>query len=248
MNLGNLHKLLRRNVKIHSPIILSVTGAVGTLATAYLASKASIEAHDIIVKHEALAGTAGDRKQRIIERTRLVWRLYIPTGICATSTIVCIVGANRVQAKKTLAAQAAFAITERAYSEYRDKVIQEFGNDKDKSIRDSIAEDRVNKGPAQDIIISGSGSVLCCEIFTGRYFNGDIESLRKAVNQINHRALANDYATFDDFYYLIGIGQTKESNRLGWTSSRLLELEFTSILTNDGTPCLAFDYNYYSVL
>jgi hypothetical protein len=144
-----------------------------------------------------------------------------------------------------MAAQSGIAVLDRAYSEYRNKVVEEYGEKADQKIKDAVAEDRAKNGPSQEVMLVGTGSVLCCELFTGRYFNGDIETLRKAVNQINHKALAHDYATFSDFYYIIGLGQTSESNHLGWTSSRMMELEFTSLLTNDGTPCLAFDYNYH---
>lgn len=248
MNLINLTKYLRSHAKSNFPIILSCAAGIGVVATAVLASKATVEAVDLIRAEERIKGIAVEPKQRIIERTKLVWKLYLPAGASAASTIICIVGANRIEAKKTLAAQTAFAVSQRAYSEYRDKIVQEFGENKDRSIRDSIAEDRVKRGPAQEVIIGGSGSVLCCEMFTMRYFNCDIEQLKRAQNEINHKVLAHDYATFDDFYYLIGLGRTTESNQMGWKSSRLMELEFTSVLTEEGTPCLAFEYNYYVVL
>jgi hypothetical protein len=180
-----------------------------------------------------------------MERTKLVWKLYIPAGISATTTITCIISANRVEANKTIAAQTAFAVSQRTLSEYRDKVIEEYGERKDQSIRDSIAEDRV-KATAKEssLVISGPGNVLCCEMFTGRYFNSDMETLRKSQNELNARLLAHDYATFDDFYYMVGLSRTSSSSQIGWRSTKLMELQFSTVLTEDGRPCLAFEYNY----
>ncbi len=161
-------------------------------------------------------------------------------------TIACIVGTARVSNKRAAAAQAAFVLTERAYSEYRNKVIEEYGERKDQSLRDSIAEDRVKKNtpPSADILITGPGNVLCCELHTGRYFSSDMETLRKAQNDLNSRLLGHDTCSLDDFYWLVGLNGTSNSGDLGWTSEKLMVLDFSTVLTEDGRPCLAFEYNY----
>jgi len=239
-----------RNVKARSPIILSVSAGVGVLTTAYLVGRASFQAAEVIRIEESIGGTAGDPKQRLKERAKLVWRLYIPAAISTTSTIVCIVGANRAGTAKTLAAQTAFAVTERAYSEYRDKVIEEFGARKDQSIRDKVAADRVKDKPPseQTVLMSGPGNVLCCELHTGRYFISDMESLRRAQNDINAKILKHDYATLDDLYYILGLKTTSTSGNLGWTSGRQLEMSYSTMLTEDNRPCITFEYNYIKPL
>lgn len=250
MNLAGITNTLRRNTKEHSPLILSAIAGVGTLMTAYLAAKASFEAARVLDKWEEDNGISDDAKERLMDRTKVVWKLYIPTAVSATSTIICIVAANRVEASKTLAAQTAFTVSQQLYSEYRDKVVEQFGANKDQSIRDSIAQERVLKEPppASDILISGPGNVLCCEQFTGRYFTSDMETLRKAQNDLNSRLLSQDYATLYDFYYMIGLGATSYSEQLGWKSDKLMELQFSTVLTDDGRPCLSFDYNYTTTL
>lgn len=247
MNLGDIGRLVRTNTKEHFPIILSVAAGIGVVSTSYLTAKASFQAYERIMVEESMNIGPDNRtnKERLIERTKLVWKLYIPAGLSAASTITCIIGANRVEAKKTIAAQTAFAVSQRVYSDYRDKVIEEYGAHKDQSIRDKIADDRVKlTAPSQDVLISGPGNVLCCEMFTGRYFASDMETLRKAENQLNAKLLAHDYATFDDFYYMVGLSRTTSSGQIGWKSNRLMELQFSTVLTEDGRPCLAFDYNY----
>lgn len=250
MNVGDLGRLVRRNVKQHSPIILSVAAGVGTLVTAYLVGKASFQAADLIRLDEEIEGTHSDPKERLKERTKLVWKLYIPAAVSATTTIVCIIGANRVEVKRTLAAQTAFTVAQRAFDQYREKVIDEIGPGKDQAIRDQIARERliITPPPSQEVLVTGPGNILCCEMFTKRYFTSDMETLRKAQNDLNHKLLAHDYATFDDFYYMIGLPQTASSGHLGWKSNKMMVLEFSTVLTEDGRPCLAFDYNYFEPL
>lgn len=248
MNAHNFVKLIRRNTKEHSPVILSTFAALGTITTAYLASRASFQAARLIDEDESSGGTHGDARERLMERTKLVWKLYIPAAISGTTTVVCIAGANRVGANKIIAAQSALGVTQQLYSDYRDKVIQEFGSRKDETIQAAVAEDRVKNNPPKDVLIAGPGNVLCCELYTGRYFSSDMESLRRAQNDINVKVLAHDYASLFDFYYEVGLGATTESSNLGWKSNKLMELKISAVLSDDGRPCLAFEYNYVTTL
>lgn len=248
MNIPNLATLIRKNAKEHSPVILSTFAGLGTITTAYLASRASFQAARLIDLEESSMGPSTDVKDRIKERTKLVWRLYIPAGISGATTIVCIVGANRVSANKIIAAQSALTVTQQLYSDYREKVIEELGIRKDETIQAKVAEDRVKANPPSNLMVIESGEVLCCELYTGRYFSCSIETLRRAQNTINAKALAHDYATLFDFYYEVGLGTTTESSGIGWKAGKLMELRFSSVLTEDQKPCLAFEYSYTTTL
>lgn len=238
MSINNIANSIRRSAKQNSSLIFSVGAGIGVVTTAYLSAKAGY--------HTAQKLSSEDPTMDVKDKARLVWRLYIPAGVSTVVTIGCIAGAKRVDGKKTLAAQTALAVTQQAYSEYREKIIDEFGEKKDQTVLAKVAEDRASD-KSVPTIIAGSGTVLCFEMFTGRYFNSDMETLARAVNELNSRLLKHDYATLDDFYYLIGLEYTVASGSAGWTSDRLLELEYSSVL-KDGRPCLAFDYNYVKSL
>lgn len=239
-----------KNAKANSSTILSVAAGVGTITTAFLVGRASFKAAELISQHEEEFPPAIIPNERLKERTRLVWRLYIPSAVSTVSTIVCILGAKRMETQKTIAAHAALAFTERAYSEYREKVVEEFGVRKDQSIRDKVVAKQIETTPppSQDILVTGPGNVLCCELFTMRYFACDMEKLRRAQNDLNAKVLKHDYATMSDFYYLIGLAQTSASSNIGWSSDKLLELVFSTTLSDDGRPCITFEYNYTKTL
>lgn len=248
--LSQLSGTLLRNIKANSPVILSVAAGVGTITTAILVGKASYQAANVIREYEENNAPAINPKERLKDRTRLVWKLYIPSTISTVSTVACVIGANRMETKKTIAANAVLAVTERAYSDYRNKIVEELGPRKDQSIRDKVVADQVtnNPPPSQEVLITGPGNVLCCELFTMRYFACDMEKLRRANNELNSKLLKHDYATLDDFYYMLGLSPTTTSGNIGWQSDKLMDLIFSTTLSDDGRPCITFEYNYTKTL
>lgn len=236
-----LIKLTRQAEKLlhdNSPAILTAIGVSGTLSTAYLVGKASYDA--------GYDDAVNEFRHDVKEYVKRHWRLYIPAAISATITVGCIIAANRVGSKRAAAAYSVLSVTEKAFAEYKEKVVETIGERKERTVQDSIAQDRVNANPTagRNIISVGPGNVLCNELYTGRYFYSDMESLRKAVNEINSRLNREMYANLSDFYAIIGLPYTSNSNDIGWDSDKLLELRYTTVLSDDGRPCIAFDYNY----
>lgn len=233
-------------LKKSSPTLLTLAAVGGVGLTAYLTAKGTIKAAEAIHDHETEHGVPNETRQRAKEHVQVAWRCYVPAATAGVATVACIVGANRIGLRRTAAAQAGLFLAERSYSEYRQKVVEEFGSRKDEAIRDDIARDRVasKEPPTQEVLLTGPGNVLSMELLTGRYFACDMETLRRAQNTLNERLLRHDYASLDDFYHLIGLQSTRYSSEIGWWSDKLMQLEFTVVMSNDGRPCLAFDYNY----
>ena len=93
------------------------------------------------------------------------------------------------------------------------------------------------------MIITGKGETLCYDSITSRYFKCDIEKLRKVENMMNKRLLSEMYISLNEFYYEIGLNQTDIGDDLGWNIEEgLVDLEFSSQLAEDDTPCLVIGY------
>jgi hypothetical protein len=246
MDLSTLAHKAIFHLKKSSPTLLTATAIGGLAATAYFTAKGTIKAAEAIHEHETRHGVADDSRERAKVHVQVAWRCYVPAAATATATVACIVGANRVGLRRAAAAQAGLFLAERTYSEYRAKVVEEFGQRKDDTIREGIAKDRVasTNPPSQEVLLTGPGNVLSMELYTGRYFACDMETLRRANNTLNERLIRHDYASLDDFYDLIGLQPTSTSSEIGWKSTKMMELNFTTVLSNDGRPCLAFEYNY----
>lgn len=233
-------RTIQTRVSQDAPFLLAGSAIAGVVTTAYLAARGGMKAR------KRLDMLTVDAPLKI--EIRETWDCYIPAVVSGACTITCIIAGTKVSNKRTAAAQAAFLVTERAYAEYRNQVIDEYGARRDEAIRDNVAANRVRTDPPPSTLIAGSGKVVCLELHTGRYFESDMETLRRAANNINARLLNHDFATLDDLYDEIGMHPTATSGALGWTSPKLLSLEFTSVLDDVGRPCLAFGYNYVKPL
>lgn len=246
----DLAQLFRRAQKLtidHSPVILTGIAVAGTVTTAYLTGKATLKA-DRIIRAEEKEGrvSTGDPSYAIHNRRKaeLTWRFYIPPVTTGLLTVTCIIGANRIGTRRAAAVAAAYTLSEKAFLEYRDKVVEKLGDKKEQSLRDELAQERVtrNPGDSSKLVIIDGKSVLCYEAFTGRYFISDMETLRKAQNDINFQVNNQYYASLTDFYDLVGLTSTSMSDEVGWNADKLLDLKFSTTMSEDGRPCIVINY------
>jgi hypothetical protein len=226
----------------HSPEILSGLAVAGVITTAVLAVRATPKAVKQIEGMEELdPGTVILKRQR----AALTWKYYVPAALSAAGTVACIIGAGRIGSRRNTALVAGMAFADRAFQEYREEVKEVLGQRKETEVRDRIAEKRIDEHPpGSQVIITGGGEQMCYDMLTDRYFRGDIEAIRRAENEIN-RAIINDmYASQNDFYALIGLGDCVAGEELGWNMEHYLKLIFTSHLSPEGIPCLAIGYEH----
>lgn len=235
--LSDIIRQFRKTFQSNAPEILTALAASGVVTTAYLTGKASFKAAG------KLESEAPDMP--LVDKTKKVWKCYIPPAISGCLTIGCIVASSKGYSRRTTAAVTAYSLTERAFSEYKEKIADQIGSGREKKVRDDIAQDKVkNSSPKQEIVVVGPGYVMCCELFTQRYFRSNMETLRKAENEINQRINRDRYVSLDEFYDLLELQHTSHSGNIGWDSDKLMELKFTTVLSDNGEPCLAFDYSY----
>lgn len=182
-------------------------------------------------------------KKEIVQAT---WKYYIPTAISFTTSVVCIICANNVNAKRNAAIATAYSMSEAALHEYKNKVIETIGEEKEKEIAKAVVKDKIEKAPAPNtqVIVAGDGEQLCLDYISQRYFKSDRETLRAAVNDLNEILNSCDYVSLNDFYDKIGLERTSIGDEIGWNVSRdgLIQLDITGDIAKDGRPCLGIGY------
>lgn len=239
MSFGTTMANLGKKVTPHVPDILTATACIGVGATAVMCGKNTLTAHDILKAYDEENPDA-TTKDRVLKAAPA----YIPTIILATATIACIIGARTTSAKQTAALASAYTIATEAAARYRDKVIEVVGEEKAKEVDEKIADEQLKAHPLseQQPIIVGTGKVLCFDTLSSRYFMSDMETLRKVQNDMNKIILDDMFASLNDFYYRIGLDPMNLGEELGWTIDSLIDLKFTSRLSEDGQPCLVVNY------
>jgi Family of unknown function (DUF6353) len=235
----------------NSSAILTGVGVAGTVTTAYLTGRATFKAAKILEKEQlqvAIEETENHNAPRVLttfSKIRLVWHHYIPPFVVGVTTITCIIVANKLASKKIAALALSAGISERALQEYKSKVVEKLGPKKDTEIRDEIAQERVLNRPVHsgEVIVAGAGEVLCFDMTTGRYFQSTIEEIKKAVNKVNHDLNNQMYASLTSFYDELGLPPTTYSDMVGWNANQQMDVQFSTVLSSDGRPCIAIDFN-----
>ena len=226
----------------HSPEILTSVGIAGMVTSTVLAVRATPRALDLIEDKKDELDTNDLTKREIVQAC---WKCYLPAIITGGAAITCIVGASRINTRRNVMLATAYSLTERTLTEYRDKVVEVIGEEKEKEIRDEIAKDKIERKPVTDaVFMSEKGNTLCYDSISGRYFKSDAEKIRKAENVLNRKLMGDAYVSLNDFYDLIGLPYTQIGFDLGWKfDGDMIEIEFSTCLNEDDQPCLVLDYS-----
>lgn len=228
----------------HSPLILTILGTGGVITTTIFAVKATPKAMLLL---EEKKKEAGQEELGKMDTVKTCWKVYIPTGLMALATIGCFLGAQGINMKRNAALASLYSITEHTLKEYQAKVIEQIGENQEKKVRDAVAQTKMDKQPASssEIIITGSGYYLCYDAFSGRYFQSDIEKLRRIENDVNRELIQSMYISLNEVYDMIGLKRINIGDEIGWSVDEPIEFTFGTHLTDDGKPCLVMDYSAY---
>ncbi|MBS6180519.1 MAG: hypothetical protein KH921_07000 [Erysipelotrichaceae bacterium] len=233
----------RTAMKKHSPEILTGIGIAGMITTTVLAVRATPKA--LILMEEKKKETE-ENTLAPVEVVKTTWICYVPAAVTGAVSVACLVGASSVNVRRNAALATAYTLSESALKEYQNKVVEVIGEKKEQVVRDAIAKDKIEQNPvsSREVIITEKGNTLCYDAVSGRYFKCDIDKLKKAENELNRQMRDEMYVSLNDFYYEIGLNGIGLGDELGWNIDRgYIDLEFSSQLADDGTPCLVIGYH-----
>ena len=243
-------KTLRGTFTKNSPTILTVCAVGGLVTTAIFAVKATPKAIMLLEQEKELRKEKHDNETeepiKPLDIVKITWKCYIPTGAIALTSIACIIGANHISLRRNAALASVYTITDAAFREYQAKVVETIGRNKETKVRDEISADRIKANPpgSNEVIFTGKGDVMCYDSLSGRYFKSDIEQIRRVINNINKELMSDMYLSLNDFYYELGLKGTKLGDEMGWDLDKgLLEIQFSTQLTDEGEPCLVLNYD-----
>lgn len=236
-------KNLSLKVSKRSPEILTGIGIAGMIVTSVLAVQATPKALRLIeLRKEELEVDQLTGKETV----KAAWKCYIPAAATCVVSSACLIGASSVNLRRNTALAAAYTLSDTALREYREKVVETLGEKKEQAVREKIAEDHIKNDPvsAKEIIITGKGNTRCYDMHSGRYFTSDIDLIKRAVNELNRQLVLDMYVSLNDFYDLLGLSHSDLGYDLGWNiDCGLVEVEFSSHLSEDKVPCLAMKYS-----
>lgn len=255
MNLEAFKTNAQKFVTDNATGLLTAGGVAGTVATAVLTARATFKAAYILDQetNRRIATEMTDEPSEPMmttsEKVLKVWPYYVPPVIVGTATITSTIMANRLNAQRIAALAAAYSISENRLKDFQKKVEEKLTGPKNQQIYDEIAQDRVNKQPVpeavnREIVILDGKTVLCYDLFSGRYFNSTMENIRRAELSTNAEMYNHDYASLSYFYDELELAPTGYSDMVGWNSATTgpMDLKFSTVMSPDMKPCLAFDF------
>lgn len=241
---------MRMTLSKHSPEILIGLGITGMITTTILAVKATPKALQLIEdkKHELDVDTLTP-----VETVKTTWKCYVPAAVSGAVSIACLIGSNSVNAKRNAALATAYKLSETAFSDYREKVVETIGEKKERVVRDKVSEEQIKNNPMSktEVIITGKGQTLCFDPLSSRYFYSSIDKLNRVANKLNYEINTNpfdDGVTLNAFYEEIGLPGTMTGDNLGWNiHTGIIEIYPSAQMVeegeeHEGEPCIVLNF------
>ena len=234
MNLRAWTSTAGKFVTDNSPTILTALGAVGVVTTAYFTGKASFRAQAAIFNENSKRSLKdGDHAVYLTKKdeVKLVWMMYLPAAATGALSIAAIVGANRIGTRRAAAMATAFTLSERALAEYKEKVVEQVGANKEQKVRNAVAQDQVDRLQPMSVINEGrGGDQLFMDPFSSRVWEASMEEVKGSINDLNYQLNNHGFVTLNDLYDQLGLDHTRVGGEMGWNADKLIDPKFETTM------------------
>lgn len=229
----------------HSPKIMFVAGVIGVGATVVLACRATLKVDEVLEEHEktklnidTVVGkgldhyTDQDRKKDLVllytKTFGKLTRLYGPSVITGVASIALLTGAHLILTRRNVALTAAYAAIEKGFREYRQRVTDELGPDKEQEFRHGLVDKEIEvDGVKQTVKVAGkrgmSPYARCWdELSTSWTSDEQGGALYNPIFLRTQQAYMNDllrsrgHVLLNDVFDALGLSRTKEGAVVGW--------------------------------
>lgn len=240
---------LAMKINKHSPEILIGMGIVGGIGATVLACRATLHLEEVLQHHEDTMKkitevaenkeTYPDYTPEKITRDKYITtvktvanigKLYAPAVIVGGISIASVIGGHHILNKRYLGVTAAYAGLQKAYKEYRDRIAEELGEEKElelyHGVREKIEEVEGKNGKLKQVKKKEVGQGYPYSIYA-RVFDENNTWFKKnpTMNRMflqAQQAHANDllkingHIFLNDVYRMLGFPDTKEGAVVGW--------------------------------
>lgn len=254
-------------MKKHSPELLLAAGIVGGVSAAIMACKSTRKVDDVLDEHNhdmsqvCMAETSSMSKEESKELTKMkaqiyartakdLIKLYLPPIALGAASVSCILGSHGIMTRRNAAIAAAYSVVQDRFNEYRGRVVDEFGEDKDKQLYFGTKQETIeavevdNKGKEKKVkkivnVKDPNQFSLYAKVFDDASPNwvNDAEInmafLRAQQNYCNDLLKTRGHVFLNEVYDILGIPRTQAGSVVGW------------VLSEDGDNFI--DFGLYSI-
>jgi Family of unknown function (DUF6353) len=235
----------------HAPRILFVGGVVGMVGSTVLACRATLKLEgvlDDIEREKSLAHSVkgevdspeynGDASYSDQELSRdltvigirgvgKVVKLYVPSALLGAISIAALTKSHNILRDRNIALTAAYTAIDSAFTRYRERVIDRYGEEVDRDLRyDSeeidILDEETGKITTETVVVGNPGAAYARwydhESSTSWSVDPDINLLflSNVQRYCNDRLHARGHMFLNEVYAELGLAHTKAGAIVGW--------------------------------
>jgi hypothetical protein len=222
-----------------------VAGAVGVVATVVLASRATLKLEALIDNHELDSTVAQElhdakrddytdldyKKDRVVIHTRFIVglaKLYGPAVVMGIASIAALTGSHVVLNRRYMGVTAAYAALEKGYNEYRKRVTEELGEDKDRQFRYGLTDKEIVEEDEHGTKLTTIKGLQHKDVSVyGRFFDESSTSwsrepgynqifLRCQQQYMNDLLNARGHVFLNEVFDALGLSRTSAGAVVGW--------------------------------
>lgn len=228
--------------KKHSPELLFVAGIVGFGATVVTAARATLKVEEVLVDHQKMSQdiktvqhetyTEADRRHDMallyVKTSLKLTKLYAPSVVLGVGSIAALTGAHNIQKNRIAGISAAYTALDKAFETYRERVANEFGEEKEREIRYGVTEEKVEvtdengKVTKKKVKTTNSGASAYARFFREGNVNWsptpeyNIMFVRGIQNWANDKLQAQGHLLLSEVYDEFRFERTHASTEVGW--------------------------------
>lgn len=241
-------------IKKHESEILIVAGAVGSVTSTVLACKATLKVSEVLKEHKETINTihttakneefkdeysAEDEKKDVrltyLQTGIKVAKLYAPAVILGTLSITAMFTSHNIMRKRNMALAAAYTAIDKSFKEYRERVVDKYGEDVDSELRygtksTTITETEVDPETGKEKKVKKKVKVADPNLTSdyAMYFNAqtskyydecydyNLTMLRSKEAMWTNTLQNRGYVTLNELLEDIGIEGSKAGMVVGW--------------------------------
>lgn len=231
----------------NSPTILFAGGLVGVVATVVMSSRATLQLEDALAetkenlqkakgliedKHPEYAQSDYQKDLTVLysRATVSVVKLYAPAIVVGVISVVALTGSHKILTNRNVALTAAYSLLDKGFKEYRKRVVEEFGPEKDRDLMYPSELREVNSvvdSSGKDIQVLGSRVTPNQYSAYAKFFDELCPSwsrdpeynflfLRCKQNWLNDLLQMRGHVFLNDVYDELKIDRTSAGSVVGW--------------------------------
>ena len=227
-------------LKKHGPTIAFVAGVAGSVTSTVLACKATLKLADELpemkhklesvkdMNHEDETERKKDLAYVYSQNAITVAKLYAPAAIVGVASITALTGSHVVMNRRNAAITAGYAAVSKAYEEYRARVQDELGVDKERDLYLGLHDEKIKGADGKKEIVKladPNGLSPYARFFDecSTEWTKDPELNRVFIQvqqtHMNHLLHARGHVFLNDVYDALGFERTSAGAVVGWVVS-----------------------------